>query len=60
MTTTTNRTPPRMLLTKMGHFLWHFGQRCLAYCVGGVILSIAFFGGAALIGYPDLRQGTWS
>jgi hypothetical protein len=26
----------------------------MACCVGGVILSDAFFGGAALIGYPDL------
>jgi hypothetical protein len=26
----------------------------MACCIGGVILSVAFFGGAALIGYPDL------
>jgi hypothetical protein len=27
---------------------------CLPGCLGALILSIAFFGGAALIGYPDL------
>ena len=54
MTTTTNHTPPRALLGKGGHFLWHFVQMCLVMCAGGAILTFAFFGGAALIGYPDL------
>jgi energy-converting hydrogenase Eha subunit A len=27
---------------------------CIACCVGGVTLGFAFFGGAALLGYPDL------
>ncbi|HET7270097.1 MAG TPA: hypothetical protein VFI90_03325, partial [Rubrobacter sp.] len=27
---------------------------CMACCVGGVTLGFAFFGGAALIGYPNL------
>jgi hypothetical protein len=27
---------------------------CLACCVGGVTLGVAFFGGAAFVGFPDL------
>src|SRR3712207_6517515 len=54
MTTTMKGTQPRTLVQKVGHFLWHYLQMCLACCVGGVLLSAAFFGGAALIGYPDL------
>lgn len=43
-------------LAQIGHFIWHFVQMCLACCIGGVTLSVLFFGGAALIGYPDLIQ----
>ncbi len=52
--TTPRRAPPRTLLRGVGHFLWHYAQICMACCVGGVALGIAFFGGAALVGYPDL------
>ena len=38
----------------MGHFLWNFVRMCLPGCIGALILSVAFFGTAALIGYPDL------
>jgi hypothetical protein len=41
-------------LSQIGHFIWHFVQMCLACCIGGITLSVLFFGGAALIGYPDL------
>ena len=53
-TTTTRRGPPGTFLRKVGHFLWHYVQMCIACCVGGVALGFAFFGGAALIGYSDL------
>ena len=62
MSTTSKHQPPRAsggtrtqgLASKLGHFLLHYVEMCLAMCVGAVILSVAFFGGAALIGYPDL------
>ena len=54
MTTTTRGGPPRVFLRKVGHFLWHYVQMCLVMCAGGAILTFAFFGGAALLGYPDL------
>ena len=47
---------PPSRLSQIGHFLWHFVQMCLACCIGGITLSVLFFGGAALIGYPDLIQ----
>jgi hypothetical protein len=45
---------PPSLLAQIGHFLWHFVQMCMACCIGGIILNVLFFGGAALIGYPNL------
>lgn len=55
MTTTTKRAPPRSaLLKKAGHFLGHFLEMCVACCVGGVTLGVAFFGGAAVVGYSNL------
>jgi hypothetical protein len=53
-TTSTKRAPPSTFLRKVGRFLLHYLEMCLACCVGGATLGIAFFGGAALVGYPDL------
>lgn len=47
---------PPSRLSQIGHFIWHFVQMCLACCIGGFTLCFLFFGGAALIGYPDLIQ----
>lgn len=54
MTTTTKRTRMVTSLMKAGHFLWNFVRMCLPGCLGALILSVAFFAGATLIGYPDL------
>jgi len=54
MTTTTKRASPMAFLRKVGHFVLHYLEMCLACCVGGATLGVVFFGGAALIGYPDL------
>jgi energy-converting hydrogenase Eha subunit A len=53
-TANTRRASPRAFLGKAGHFVLHYLEMCLACCVGGVTLGVAFFGGAALVGYPDL------
>ena len=47
---------PHSRLSQIGHFVWHFVQMCLACCIGGFTLCLLFFGGAALIGYPNLIQ----
>ncbi len=51
---TTKRAPQWTILRKVGHFLLHYLEMCLACCVGGATLGFAFFGGAALVGYPEL------
>jgi hypothetical protein len=53
-TTTTRRAPPKTALRKVGRFVLHYLEMCMACCVGGVTVGFAFFGGAALVGYPDL------
>lgn len=47
---------PPSLLTQVGHFLRHFLEMCVAMCIAGNILNLLVFQGAALIGYPDLRE----
>lgn len=71
MTTVTDHAPPKAsgaarkqgparkvwhLFAKVGHFFLHFVEMCVVMCVGGVVLSLALFGAAALIGYPHLRH----
>lgn len=41
-------------LQPAGRFALHFIEMCVAMCVGAVALSLVFFEGANLIGYPDL------
>ena len=38
------------------HFLLHVLEMCVVMCVGGGLLSLLFFGSAALLGYSDLKQ----
>jgi hypothetical protein len=57
-TTTTRHSPPKTLLRKAGRFVLHYLKMCMACCVGGVTLGFAFFGEAALLGYPDLILNT--
>jgi hypothetical protein len=54
MTTTTKRTRTVTFVGKAGRFFWNFVRMCLPGCLGALILSVAFFAGATLIGYPDL------
>ena len=71
MTTVTKRAPPKAsgdtrnggparkvgyFLLKVGHFVRHFVEMCVVMCVGGLILNLALFGAAALIGHPHLRH----
>ena len=55
LSTSISQGPPSRL-SQIGHFVWHFVQMCLACCIGGFTLCFLFFGGAALIGYPNLIQ----
>lgn len=41
-------------LQPTGRFALHFLEMCMAMCVGAVALSLLFFGGANLVGYPNL------
>jgi hypothetical protein len=43
-------------LQPIGRFALHFIEMCAVMCVGAVVLSVLFFGGAALLGYTDLPQ----
>jgi hypothetical protein len=47
---------PPSLAAQIGHFVGHFVQMCLACCIGGITLSVLVFGGAALLGAPNLVQ----
>ena len=53
-TTTTKRIGTGTALRKVGRFLFNFVRMCLPGCLGAVFLTVAFFGTAALAGYPDL------
>jgi hypothetical protein len=38
-----------------GRFGFHFVEMCAVMCIGGGLLTFAFFAGASVAGYPDLR-----
>lgn len=48
--------PVAGFLRPVGRFVVHLLEMCMVMCVGAVVLSVAFFGAAALLGYSDLPQ----
>ena len=40
----------------VGRFLLHLAEMCVVMCGSAVLLSVLFFGGAAVLGYTDLPQ----
>lgn len=55
----TRETHDRTVAASVGpvaRFMVHFGEMCVAMCLGGVLLSLAVFELAALMGQPDLDQ----
>jgi hypothetical protein len=40
----------------VGRFLLHLAEMCVVMCGSGIVLSVLFFEGAALLGYTDLPQ----
>ena len=62
MTTNTKQVGPSEkvqvpgVVTRVGYFIWHLLEMCLAMCIGGIPLIILFFVGAAKVGYPDLFE----
>jgi hypothetical protein len=44
------------VLRPVGRFAMHIGEMCVVMCAGAIVLSVAFFGGAELLGYEDLTQ----
>lgn len=41
-------------LRPVGRFVVHLFEMCMVMCVAGIGLSVLFFGGAQLLGYPNL------
>jgi hypothetical protein len=48
--------PVAGVLRRVGRFVVHYLEMCMVMCVGAIVLSVAFFGAAALLGYTDLPQ----
>jgi hypothetical protein len=48
--------PVAHVLRPIGRFALHLAEMCMAMCAGAVVLSVLFFGTAALTGYTDLPQ----
>jgi hypothetical protein len=48
--------PVASVLRPVGRFVAHYLQMCMVMCVGGIGLSVVFFGGAQLLGYTNLTD----
>jgi hypothetical protein len=48
--------PVTRILRPVGRFAVHLAEMCMVMCAGAVVLSVLFFGAAALLGYTDLPQ----
>ena len=48
--------PATRVLRPIGRFGLHLAEMCMVMCGGAVVLSVLFFGGAALLGYDDLPR----
>ena len=47
-------------LSRLGHFVLHYLEMCVAMCVGGIALNVVLFGALVLLGvtYPDNQLPT--
>ncbi len=48
--------PAAGTLRRVGRFFAHLAEMCMVMCAGAILLSVLFFGAAALLGYPNLPQ----
>jgi len=48
--------PQQNIVSRLGHFVLHYVEMCLAMCIGGISLNVLFFGGAALLGYTNIPE----
>lgn len=48
--------PVVRFLQPVGRFVMHYAEMCMVMCVGAISLSVLIFGGAGLLGYPNLPQ----
>jgi len=44
------------VLRPVGRFALHLFDMCVVMCAGAFVLSVLFFGAAALLGYTDLPE----
>jgi hypothetical protein len=48
--------PLARTLRPIGRFVLHYLEMCAVMCLGGIVLSVLFFGAAGLLGYTDMPQ----
>jgi hypothetical protein len=54
--TPAHNRPAARTVQAIGRFVLHYLEMCAVMCVGGLVLSVLFFGAAGLLGYTDLPQ----